>query len=357
MGDMDNLFININSWVPSKESTKTENFFTEIFAYLLRNDDDLRNAFFAEFKQLAEFKFDPMEKVEINTQVRRKFKTSEEWFIPDIQITSDNNLLVIENKIDATLTKNQVDKYFEYLSETDDKRNKGFLLLLKRPEEDTEYAKNKFYKGLIRWRDIYKCFNKFYEDHKKNSRNFPLLEQFLELIDNKNMAPFEKIDRKYVECLPDFWKKTRAVKQLQTLCVEIIERKYSVKENRSEIRMSLKDCKVELINSFSSENKNVKFSMGLLIEDDAICPYLSLLKTSIKKRKDYAKIKNELSHSGFEDNNHWFELFSKNKLDPKIYKTSEKQEAVVIDFFKTNFEELSKAGLIDTQTENFKQKS
>jgi len=160
----------------------TEDFVTEIFAYILKNDEVLLKDFIKKFKI---GQIEDLNESTIKTQVTySKLKNHKHDSIPDVSIYGNNLIVFIECKINAYEGDDQLARYADHL---DNFNSKGVLVYLTRDfdpkskevvlrncKKDTNFLQ-------IRW---YEIFNFLKKKKKKNL----FITEFLKFMKEMNLA-------------------------------------------------------------------------------------------------------------------------------------------------------------------------
>ncbi|PMG86418.1 hypothetical protein BCU83_04195 [Vibrio breoganii] len=109
---MDSLLVNVSKYASSDKKAPIENFITEAFAWLLKNDIEVTQKVLnlIEHKLAHKVPLSEFEKVEIDTQVNFS------GVYPDMMLTFEHHdlHLVFEHKVWSELHENQLDNYRNY---------------------------------------------------------------------------------------------------------------------------------------------------------------------------------------------------------------------------------------------------
>lgn len=198
---MNNLFINIQKYRPRENRNSLEDFFTEVLAFVLnelwksKNKEALIN-----FLKLLEINITEINEFMLSTRANYSLR-------PDIEIIINNQIQIfMENKVEAEVgeyeleindkTKKIVNQLEEYWKiQKNGKYKEHYLILLSQYyEEINDNLKDKVKQ--IYWKDVYV----FFKELKTESEvvNF-LVQQFLELMEEMNMTPYEGISKELFE--------------------------------------------------------------------------------------------------------------------------------------------------------------
>lgn len=182
-----------------------ENFFTEAFAWVLKNNPKLCTKLMKEVFKVSTFSG---KNLEVKTQVRyfdeKSDKENKISYI-DLQIQDDHNLIFLENKISANLnqysnngkknedtySKETINQYEKYKSiqdklETESELNKDvFVVGLKDPKDEVPY---------VAWSHIYA----FLEQWSANENNGnETINSFLDFMEVKSMSTFKGLSEEF----------------------------------------------------------------------------------------------------------------------------------------------------------------
>lgn len=168
------LFTRLKNHKISEERTRREDFLTEVFALLLENVP----IFFGKIiNELFDIKIFDFTMTESYTQIHIDSDST-----PDLVLKSSDkkNIAVIENKVTADFTPNQLPRYMNYCSKFD----YGKLILLKSKYRNLsipdEIKDNPDF-IMIHWEEIYQ-FTKNLSENNLSPRDELLIKAFLELL-------------------------------------------------------------------------------------------------------------------------------------------------------------------------------
>lgn len=160
------------------DRTKLENSMSNQIAYFFNRDKKLLNKFVKEFLKI---------------NVNDNFKIIREKENIDLLLEGDNNIIVIENKIDSGINGNQLVMYEKYIKNEYEKKDKYFYILEPHYSSITEDEKNKnggeHYK-ILYYEELYKVFkNAKYRPAGKETEygNF-LFKEFIYTIEYIKMS-------------------------------------------------------------------------------------------------------------------------------------------------------------------------
>jgi len=206
------LFVRLMKYRIRKERDSKENFFTEILAFILRNDEELLSGFLKlldkEKNWLPTHIKNDFKKFKIETQVEHEGKR------PDIEIIINQVSIFIENKIESSVRKkrgvnknlnkkeldelkNQLDEYLKFQKERENKNIRGYVTLLTKYLEIIDTKTKDKLLSHIYWEDIYQLFKK-HEKKLKELKTKNEIMFFLKLMEDENMEPYSGITKKMV---------------------------------------------------------------------------------------------------------------------------------------------------------------
>ena len=221
---MENLLVNIQKYRPRENQNPKENFFTEILAFILNRDKNL----LSDFVKLLGFS-EEIKTYNTTTQTTHKGKAI------DIEIIINGSISIfIENKIGSTVNEygentdkgiivnNQLKNYIEI--QKNNKKYSGHVVLLTQFSEKIEEDIKKSLKKHIYWRDVYSLFKRY---NSKDGINKFLINQFVGLMEEENMEPYNKITKEMVKHFDDF------LNNVEKLFEQILEELNAKLTNRS----------------------------------------------------------------------------------------------------------------------------
>jgi hypothetical protein len=138
---MNDLFVRLSKYKPSEDRIAFENFLTELIGYVIREEPTARREFLALMSE--------------------ELLTSEDWsietqqsisgFFIDLLLTNKHHFLIIENKVDSGLGKDQLDNYLQVA--------RGHLggcvaLFTKSLQPETVQCSDPVFLGQVFWSDL-----------------------------------------------------------------------------------------------------------------------------------------------------------------------------------------------------------
>jgi len=249
---MENLFVNIQKYVPRKDRNPKEDFFLEILAFFLDNDKIL----LSKFVKVCGVNTGRIKKYEIRTQVKY-----EKYGRPDIEIIiNDSVFIIIENKIDSTQRYNQLKDYLKVAQKK--KYRHSYVVYLTKYYEDVDEKIRKRINHIY-WCDVYKIFKEY---KTKNKIIDCLIPQFIGLMEEEGMEPFKKITKGMIEG----YKNIDNIQVLFKQIMDEMEKRFEVKRNKKVTDFSWDwkfDLKFKFKNKFNfSINFDGNFSLFMLIK-------------------------------------------------------------------------------------------
>jgi hypothetical protein len=194
----ENIFISLSLYSPSLEANPKENHFTEAFSFLVSKQKPLLKTI---IKQVLEYKgrdsklIEKMDcnKMEIRTQVENLL--SGKKTISDIQISTDEFVILIENKIDSKEGEDedgntQLEKYIKLLDIIKGKRDGYLFYITLNPEDVKRSVELSEYFIHITWSEMFDFLNE-YTKNITNETDKWILSQFLEYMKCMGMGSFE----------------------------------------------------------------------------------------------------------------------------------------------------------------------
>jgi len=178
------LFVRLSKYSPSNEMTPLENFFTELVRYFLEQEPAACQDFLHVLARDREGDF-PVSKVATQEPFKRtNVKLS--GGILDLVIRSDKSELIIENKVDSKLDRDQLRKYLAYARECMD----AHVIVASREHneivEDKEFKDDPRFLGEILWWKVADRWSK----GKAYSNEF-LVDSILKFMEVKQMGPLK----------------------------------------------------------------------------------------------------------------------------------------------------------------------
>jgi len=188
---MENLFLRLIKYRPREDITPIENFITELFCGILEKVPAFKEMVLKYiFKKLNG---DPLI-VDLDWKIFTQFYLGKHG-IADIAFKNNNEILLIEHKVDSFPEDDQLENYHKYL----DKNNGvGLILLTKRYSID--YKKKNEYKSpfqVIFWHEIVDEMEKIIKENKLKEPELRYLKDFYYFLEEEGMRmkkTFEPID-------------------------------------------------------------------------------------------------------------------------------------------------------------------
>lgn len=184
-----NLFISLLKNKPEGKITPTENFLTEIFAFVL----GLENGRLLKFilQKILDNKYDFIsEKFDVITQFPIKVPTTSSCKRPDISIESDKIIILVENKVESSFGMQQTGYYKTYLRGPDciKKDIKVLIVITKYPQDKSRGDKD------ILWSHVYKWIDEWKDDFLGGDESAiykGIINMFLQFLEEFEMKPIE----------------------------------------------------------------------------------------------------------------------------------------------------------------------
>jgi hypothetical protein len=164
----DNLLVVLSKYKPREKHTPLENFITESFAWLLRNNREFATEFFHQMCNQQ----DPGKIKSIDTQ------TCLSGTYPDMVIQTQSNVFLFEHKTYSPLSPNQLDKYREFGNK---KYGEVSIVLITGSKSQHEQRPD----IALTWLDVYQFI-------KNVSSNLPtaiFLDEFADLLKENGLGP------------------------------------------------------------------------------------------------------------------------------------------------------------------------
>lgn len=186
-----NLLVNLSQYAPRETILSTENFITETFAWLLRNDPDV----FQALIQLLQDKFQEYNS-ERKDEVIESFNLTREFYIstqenfngkfPDMVIESHQSMLVFEHKVWSNLHHNQLHNYRYHMEQERKIFNYRLILITAR---STQHMQNP--DVALCWQEIATCIDELTSENEKISW---IRQEFINLLAANNLLYISSID-------------------------------------------------------------------------------------------------------------------------------------------------------------------
>lgn len=186
-----NLLVNLSQYAPRENISPTENFITEAFAWLLRNDPDV----FQALIQLLQDKFQEndserkdeiIESLNLNGECRISTQENFDGKFPDMVIESNQNMLVFEHKVWSNLHHNQLNNYRDHMEEKREDFNYCLILIT---ALSTQHMQNPDI--ALCWQEIANCIEKLTSENEKISW---IRQEFINLLAANNLLYISSIN-------------------------------------------------------------------------------------------------------------------------------------------------------------------
>jgi hypothetical protein len=182
------LFVRLAAYRPSERRNSFENFFTELVAYVLRVEPDARRGFLQSI--LGGSASHDFSKFNVNTQCTHKDMRFDLVISTDDE--SNRRMVIVENKIDSSLSKLQLDRYLAFASE---KAGRTVVILAKTPQVEANRARDATFGGQVLWSQIAEVWSKSINNRSR------LMDNVLEFMRRSGMGPFEPLMAGEIEAL------------------------------------------------------------------------------------------------------------------------------------------------------------
>lgn len=194
------LFIQLEKYGSTRERSQTENFLTELVAYLLREEQLARMEFVSQVaggwaKEFSEGQ------VKIETQVSTQSADLRlNGLRLDLLLTCGNLGLAVENKVDDTLTEPQLKNYLDYASEAKNLK----VAVVSRSHQTTVEA----YKHHPNWlkETLWREIAERWEQRKMEFSSPWLVQGVLDFMRRYGMGPFEPFTGEEIQA-PYLWRR------------------------------------------------------------------------------------------------------------------------------------------------------
>jgi len=181
-----NLFSRLIHYAPQEGRFAEENFFTELFAYILENNKAVLNKFLSQINP-------NIKNPRIHTQHSFNNETNQQ--IADILLIDplSEEMIIIESKIQADFDSDQINGYLKLVK---DKKDSKVISITKYDSEKLNNFKDKlkdkkkfnhFY-----WSQIYRILKDALKE--STSENTQVIKEMMNFMEDKNMAEFEGFD-------------------------------------------------------------------------------------------------------------------------------------------------------------------
>lgn len=342
--DEENIFIYL------KENKKhIEDYFTKILVFFLKNNRMFREQFIDKLLGINDIGGNRDISVGYNLPYPPRNKR------PDITIFNKDILILIEIKIKSELGDNQLIDYSEIIKYKlkKNKIKKGFVVFLPKYFEpvqnyDKSNIKINTNNNLIElnWSNIYKFFR---EDESFTNEIGWLKNQYIELMEDENMQPFEKMNKKNLNDMgKEFSNIIRLFSELKKrLSSAGIE--FDNKNDEGFVKLytdNFLEMKIK-------KNKNSKYDLFVSFDigEPAFCLFLGEesknIQEGIKKIKNYIKNHPTTNLTFEEEEGKWYSNFLYKANESELFSqevTEEKQIGELVKFYIDAIEIVKKSG-------------
>ncbi|MFC3034473.1 hypothetical protein ACFOEE_18355 [Pseudoalteromonas fenneropenaei] len=176
---MQSLLVNLKKYRPRENTTPTENFVTEAFAFLLNTVPDAAQSFLSLLSS---------QRASLN--ISGPLDGDSEWstqqnfggVYPDMFFSLGHTQLIFEHKTDTGLSHNQLDNYRSYAAKH---YNQFLLVLITRHEKQHQQSPD----IKLCWRDVYVCLQPLLGRLEEHSKAHWIVSEFLSLLKNEGLGP------------------------------------------------------------------------------------------------------------------------------------------------------------------------
>jgi hypothetical protein len=197
---MNDLFVRLSKYKPSEDRISLENFLTELVAYVIREEP----AALREFLALISEDLPASEAWKIETQ------QSVSGFFIDLLLRTKTHFLIVENKVDSDLGKEQLNNYLQVSRDHPGGRVAVFAKTLQR--EAFQCGDPLFLRQVL-WSDLAERWRKL-----KALNDRRLMDNVLKFMEANNMGPWDPFQPAEIES-PEHFRNLEA--KLQSLTGEI----------------------------------------------------------------------------------------------------------------------------------------
>jgi hypothetical protein len=162
------LLVSLRRYVPSTTKDPLENFITEAFAWILKNEMDLCKFFIKKISENAISLNNNINNITCETQVNY------DGFYPDMVISVDNHLFVFEHKVWSDLHYNQIENYKNFANRIN-KNNCIVLVTANVAQHTCEISDIN-----LCWENIYIIIQEWLSAN--NTKNENIINSFLNLL-------------------------------------------------------------------------------------------------------------------------------------------------------------------------------
>ena len=183
-----NLFVSLSQYAPRENTTPTENFITEAFAWLLRNDSEVFQALI-KLLQSKLTEDEVLESFELTDDMHISTQENFGGKFPDMVIQNSTaslkSTLVFEHKVWSNLHHNQLDNYRDYMKSQENSNYKLILItaLSSQHRQNPDIA--------LCWQDIGRCIQSLKSDSEKTTW---IRDEFVKLLEANNLVSISTIN-------------------------------------------------------------------------------------------------------------------------------------------------------------------
>ena len=183
-----NLFVSLSQYAPRENTTPTENFITEAFAWLLRNDSEVFQALI-KLLQSKLTEDEVLESFELTDDMHISTQENFGGKFPDMVIQNSTvslkSTLVFEHKVWSNLHHNQLDNYRDYMKSQENSNYKLILItaLSSQHRQNPDIT--------LCWQDIGRCIQSLKSDSEKTTW---IRDEFVKLLEANNLVSISTIN-------------------------------------------------------------------------------------------------------------------------------------------------------------------
>lgn len=184
-----NLFVSLSQYAPRENTTPTENFITEAFAWLLRNDSEVFQALI-KLLQSKLTEDEVLESFELTDDMHISTQENFGGKFPDMVIQNSTaslkSTLVFEHKVWSNLHHNQLHNYRHHMEQERKDTNYRLILIT---TLTTQHAQNPDI--ALCWQNIATCIQSLKSDSEKTSW---IRDEFVKLLEANNLVSISTIN-------------------------------------------------------------------------------------------------------------------------------------------------------------------
>lgn len=175
----DSLLVSLSSYQPTQKRRPIEDFITEAFAWLLRSQDGLGNAFVREkINSSIDAERGTLGVENLNWRTQESFPDSR----PDMVVVSEDGAIAFEHKVHEEASGDQLQRHREGLQKN---HGGGYVVLIASAEwhfDDTADVQ-------ITWRSVYQWLDQVVEERTEPT----LIREFQTLLESRGLGPRSSI--------------------------------------------------------------------------------------------------------------------------------------------------------------------